>query len=264
MIFRDSWPERIHPSTSATHVLMLEACRMRPYARKGKASMPIIMTQEELRVLGCLMEKSVITPEQYPMSLNALTNACNQKSARDPVMSLAARDVERVIQNLQSKHVVTVDENFRKQVAKYAHRFCNTPFSDYQFEPAQFAVLCVLMLRGPRTPGELKANSGRLHTFATNESVVETLDTLLDYDSGPLVAMLPRTPGRRDSEYVHLFAGPLVAAEVERRTTTATSRVACADEGVSAADTGLATRVLRLEEEVAELKAIIAATHLAS
>ncbi|NKB99418.1 MAG: DUF480 domain-containing protein [Pseudomonadales bacterium] len=224
--------------------------------------MPMIMTQEEIRVLGCLMEKSVVTPDQYPLSLNALTNACNQKSSREPVMSLVQVEVERVINNLQSKHVVTVDENFRKQVAKYAHRFCNTPFSDYQFDAAQFAVVCVLLLRGPRTPGEIKANSGRLHTFETNESVVETLNTLLDYDGGPLVAMLPRKSGRRDSEYVHLFAGEVVEAVDEpRRAAVPTSRLATS-ERAAVGESGLTARVVALEDEVAELREAIAELRL--
>lgn len=115
--------------------------------------MPIQLTAHEARVLGCLLEKSVITPDQYPLTLNALTNACNQKSSREPVMALEPGTVKATIRSLQDKHLVRVEENFRTQVEKYSQRLCNTPFSDYQFDPAQFAIVCVLLLRGPRTPG---------------------------------------------------------------------------------------------------------------
>ena len=111
------------------------------------------------------MEKSVLTPDQYPLTLNALTNACNQKSSRDPEMSLDQGAVQHAIRELRELHLVQVEENFKSQVEKYNQRLCNTLLSDYQFEPDQFAVMCVLLLRGPRTPGELRANSGRLHTF---------------------------------------------------------------------------------------------------
>ena len=154
----------------------------------------------------------MITPDQYPMTLNALTNACNQKSSRDPVMSLSSGEVQHTIRSLQDKKLVRVEENFKTQVEKFTHRFCNTPFSDYQFDEAQFAIITVLLLRGPRTPGELKANVGRLHTFADNAAVQEALNTLIDREGGAVIAQLPRTPGRRDNEYAHLFSGPVAAS----------------------------------------------------
>ena len=208
------------------------------------------LTANEARVLGCLLEKSVITPEQYPLTLNALTNACNQKSSREPVMSLAQGVVQHTVRDLEAKHLVRIEENFRSRVEKYVQRFCNTPFSEFQFDEAQYAIICLLLLRGPQTPGELRAHSGRLHDFADNDAVVDSLRGLIERDGDPLVVKLPRTPGRKDSEYMHLFFGPIDvearAAEVESRT------MAPASERVSVAD--LARRVEALEAELAELK----------
>jgi uncharacterized protein YceH (UPF0502 family) len=174
--------------------------------------MPIELSDKEARVIGCLMEKSVITPDQYPMTLNALTNACNQKSSREPVMNLESGEVLGTLRSLQDKHLVRVEENFKTQIDKFTQRLCNTPFSDYQFDEAQFAIITVLLLRGSRTPGELKANVGRLHTFADNDDVQEALNTLIDREGGAVVVQMPRTPGRRDNEYAHLLSGAVTAA----------------------------------------------------
>ena len=171
--------------------------------------MPLNLSANEARIIGCLIEKSVVTPDQYPLTLNALTNACNQKSSRSPVMSLQQGEVQRTIRELESKTLVRVDENFKSRVEKYVQRFCNTRYSDYQFDPPQLAIVCSLLLRGPQTPGELKARSGRLHSFADNAAVVGALKMLIEWQGNPLVVKLPRTPGRQDSEYMHLFAGPI-------------------------------------------------------
>jgi uncharacterized protein len=208
------------------------------------------LTANEARVLGSLLEKSVITPEQYPLTLNALTNACNQKSSREPVMSLAQGVVQHTVRDLEAKHLVRIEENFRSRVEKYVQRFCNTPFSEFQFDEAQYAIICLLLLRGPQTPGELRAHSGRLHDFADNDAVVDSLRGLIERDGDPLVVKLPRTPGRKDSEYMHLFFGPI---DVEARAAEVESRTAApASERVSVAD--LARRVEALEAELAELK----------
>ncbi len=126
--------------------------------------MDIQFTPNEARVIGCLMEKSVITPDQYPLSLNALVNACNQKSSREPVLSLEQNVVQRTVNDLIAKRLVMIQE-FGSRVDKYQQRFCNTHFAEIKFSPAEFAVICLLLLRGPQTPGELKAHSGRLHEF---------------------------------------------------------------------------------------------------
>ena len=208
------------------------------------------LTANEVRVIGCLIEKSIVTPDQYPLTLNALVNACNQKSSRNPVMSLQQGEVQHTIRDLETKTLVRVDENFKSQVEKYIQRFCNTRYSDYQFDPPQLAIVCLLLLRGPQTPGELKARSGRLYSFADNAAVVESLKMLIEWESGPLVMKLPRTPGRQDAEYMHLFCGPVdVAAHAER----AQAAAAASPSGGSRVSE-LEQRVSRLEAEVAELK----------
>jgi uncharacterized protein YceH (UPF0502 family) len=206
--------------------------------------MTVELTANEARVIGCLMEKSRITPDQYPLTLNALTNACNQKSSRDPVMSLDPGEVQATVRSLEGKHLVRTEENFRTQVEKYTQRFCNTPFSDNQFDDEEFAIVCVLLLRGPRTPGELRANAGRLHTFGDNAEVEAALDRLMHPEQGaPVVVELPRTPGRRDPEYMHLFSGPVAARPVAKPTVQ--------QRGGPSKD--LESRVLALESAVAEL-----------
>ncbi len=164
---------------------------------------------KEARVIGCLIEKSITTPDQYPLTLNALTNACNQKSSRDPVMSLSPGEVQHTIRALEAKHLVRTEENFKSRTEKYTQRFCNTRYSDLQLDAAEVAIVCLLLLRGPQTPGELRARSGRLHEFADNDAVVTALDSLIDWPGDPLVVKLPRSPGRKDSEYMHLLGGEI-------------------------------------------------------
>ena len=208
------------------------------------------LTAIEARVIGCLMEKSVVTPDQYPLTLNALTNACNQKSSRNPVMSMEQNVVQRTARDLADKHLVRAEENFKSGVEKYLQRVCNTHLSDYQFDPPQFAIICLLLLRGPQTPGELRSRSGRLHTFTDNVAVSDALVALIEWEIGPLVVKLPRTPGRRDAEYMHLFSGPI---DVESHASQSPAVTAAAiSERVSVSD--LAQRVEKLEAEVAELK----------
>jgi len=167
------------------------------------------LTAKEARVIGCLIEKSIVTPDQYPLSLNALTNACNQKTSREPVMSLHQGEVQKTVRDLEAKSLVRINEDFRSRVEKYVQRFCNTRFSDYHFEPPELAIICLLLLRGPQTPGELRARSGRLHEFGDNEAVVDALGGLIDREGGPVVVRLPRIRGRKDSQYMHLFSGPV-------------------------------------------------------
>ena len=204
----------------------------------------------EARIIGCLIEKSVVTPDLYPLTLNALTNAGNQKSGRNPVMALKQGEVQRTIRLLEAKHLVRVDENFKSQTEKYTQRFCNTRYSNLQFDNAQLAIICLLLLRGPQTPGELRARSGRLHTFADNGEVLISLDSLIEREGEPMLVKLPRTPGRKDAEYMHLFSGPV---DKEAHATQAQAAKATASsERVSVAE--LAERVSQLETVVAELK----------
>ncbi len=208
------------------------------------------LTTNETRIIGCLMEKSVVTPEAYPLTLNALTNACNQKSSRHPLLSLAPGIVKSTVRDLQAKHLVRIEENFKSGVEKYTHHFCNTHLGEFQFDSAQFAIVCLLLLRGAQTPGELKAHSGRLHTFADNDAVLHALTGLLERDGDPLVVKLPRTPGRKDAEYVHLFSGPIDVTALAAQTQVVVATETSERVSVSA----LAERVSQLEAEVAELK----------
>ena len=205
----------------------------------------------EARIIGCLIEKSVVTPDQYPLTLNALTNACNQKSSRDPVMSLTQGEVQHTIRVLEAKHLVRTAENFKSRVEKYTQRFCNTRYSDLQFSDGELAVVCLLLLRGPQTPGELRSRSGRLHSFEDNTEVVQALTSLAEREGQALVVKLPRIPGRKDSEYMHLFSGPVdVEAHIsearDRRSDSSRDRHSVAE---------LAERISQLEAEVAAIKA---------
>ncbi len=206
------------------------------------------LDDKEARVIGCLIEKSIVTPDQYPLTLNALTNACNQKSSRDPVMSLTQGEVQHTLQTLEGKHLVQKAENFKGRADKYTQRFCNTRYSDLQFDDAELATVCLLLLRGPQTPGELRSRSGRLYAFADNAEVAAALERLIGRSTGPLVVKLPRTPGRKDSEYMHLFCGPV---DVDAHVAEARSaRPAPARHNLAE----LVERIERLEAEVADLK----------
>ena len=213
------------------------------------------LSDKEARVIGCLIEKSIVTPDQYPLTLNALTNACNQKSSRNPVMSLPQNEVLHTLRELENRHLVRTDENFKSRVEKYTQRFCNTRYSDFHFDDAELAIVCLLLLRGAQTPGELRSRSGRLHSFADNAAVVMALNGLIERDGEPLVVKLPRTPGRKDSEYMHLFSGPvdidaMAAASAASRPQRSAGRGSVAE---------LEERVARLEEEMAALKAQLGA-----
>jgi len=211
------------------------------------------LNELEVRVIGCLIEKSIVTPDQYPMTLNALTNACNQKSSREPVMSLTPGEVQHTIRGLEEKHLARTEENFKSRAEKYTQRFCGTRYSDLQLAPAEVAIVCLLLLRGPQTPGEVRARSGRLHNFADNSDVIVALEGLIDRDGEPLVVKLARTPGRKDAEYMHLFSGPI---DVEARAEAALVAKPRAASGRSQV-AELSERVAKLEEDVAELKALL-------
>jgi uncharacterized protein YceH (UPF0502 family) len=212
--------------------------------------LPLNLSANESRIIGCLMEKSVTTPEQYPLTLNALTNACNQKSAREPIMLLTPGVVQHTVRGLEQQHLLRVDENFKRGVEKYIQRLCNSSYSELQFDAAQYAIICLLLLRGPQTPGELRARSGRLHEFADNNAVVDTLNGLIEHPGDALVIQLPRTPGRKDTEYMHLLSGEIdVEAHVQQAAAARPER-----ETAHSALAQLEERLSSLETEVAELR----------
>ncbi len=216
--------------------------------------MNLNLTPEEVRVIGCLMEKSVTTPDQYPLTLNALTNACNQKSSREPVMQLEQGAVQHTVRQLEDQHLLSVREGAKAGVEKYTQRLCNTQMATLQFSPAEFAVMTLLLLRGPQTPGELRSPSGRLYTFADNQEVASTLAGLMEGENGVLVARLPRKPGRQDHEYAHLFSGEIESVEAEVTSLVskpgAPSRVEDLEARVEALESALKSLAEKLGEEV--------------
>lgn len=176
--------------------------------------MKIELTPMEARVIGCLIEKQITTPDQYPLSLNALVNACNQKSNRDPMMDVDEPTVQRTLDELSKKHLIMERSGFGSRVPKYQHRFCNTEFGTLKLTPQELAIVCELLLRGPQTPGELRPRAARMAPFTDADQVEATLETLRTREDGPFVVRLPRQPGRRDSEYAHLFGGPVAVPDI--------------------------------------------------
>jgi uncharacterized protein len=170
--------------------------------------MPPQLSAVEVRVIACLVEKQVTTPEQYPLSLNALQNACNQKSNRDPVMELPEAEVQATLDGLAKRHLVLERSGFGSRVPKYQQRLCNTEFSSLQLSAQERAVLCELMLRGPQTAGELRARAARMAPFADAAEVESTLEALMHRTDGALVSRLAREAGRRELRYAHLLGPP--------------------------------------------------------
>ena len=166
------------------------------------------LTTHEARVIGCLLEKEATTPEQYPLTLHSLTNACNQKSNRNPVMALTQAEVREVLKGLQDNKLISEETGAR--VSKYRHRFCNTTFSDLQLSAQETAILCVLFLRGPQTPGELRARTLRMAGSADVSEIEGTLQAMITKE---FVVRLPREAGRRESRYSHLFSGQVPLQE---------------------------------------------------
>jgi len=167
--------------------------------------MKMALSAQALRILGSLLEKQVTTPELYPLSLNALVSACNQKSNREPVMNLSEADVQAQLDALEKQHLVTANSGFGQRVSKYEQRFCNSAFGNIRLNSAEVAVLTLLFLRGAQTPGELRSRSGRLHAFSDVEEVEYTLAQLSARDEGAMVVRLAREPGKRECRYMHLF-----------------------------------------------------------
>ena len=197
------------------------------------------LNAKEARVIGCMMEKQVTTPDQYPLSLNAITLACNQKTNREPVMDLSESEVQQQLDLLLRRHFLRTLSGFGNRVVKYEQRFCNSEFGQLKLSPAEVAVIATLLLRGAQTPGELRTRTNRMHEFSDVSEVEEVLQQLTTREDGPFVVRLPREPGKRESRFMHLFSGQIDAAPTEA-------------EEANAGE--LTERVVRLEAEVAELK----------
>ena len=196
----------------------------------------------EARVIGCLLEKQVTTPEQYPLSINGVVTACNQKTNREPVMTLSEAEVQDQLDTLVKCHYLRTVSGFGNRVTKYEQRFCNSEFGDLKLSTAEVALVTTLLLRGAQTPGELRGRAQRMHEFTDMAEVENTLERLANREDGPFVVRLPREPGKRESRYMHLFSG-----EVDLQAVAAQS-------DAPAADDSLLARVEMLEGEVAELK----------
>ena len=203
----------------------------------------MILTEIETRVLGSLIEKDITTPDYYPLSLNALVNACNQKNNRDPVMTLAEPSVREALSTLQEKRLAGPASGADSRVTKFEHRLQEA----FNFDRREVAVVCVLLLRGPQTPGELRGRTERMYRFEALEDVVSTLDRLAQREP-PLVAMLPRQPGTKESRYAHLFSGEPPAVDLASNVARALSPANIDTESTS-------DRIAALEAEVAALRA---------
>src|SRR5580704_14551386 len=204
--------------------------------------MNIILNDVETRVLGSLVEKDVTTPDYYPLSLNALVNACNQKNNRDPVMHLQEDSVQEALSTLQEKRLAGPTSSADSRVTKYEHRLQEA----FNFTRGETAVLCVLLLRGPQTPGELRGRTERMHRFEDLTEVQSTLQRLMQRDP-PLIRVLARQPGTKESRYKHLLVGDAEDV-VDQPHAPAPVRGTSAD----------ADRIARLEDEVANLQKEVA------
>jgi uncharacterized protein len=202
----------------------------------------VILTEIETRVLGSLIEKDITTPDYYPLSLNALVNACNQKNNRDRVMTLDDAAVRDALATLQEKRLAGPASGADSRVTKFEHRLQEV----FNFDRREIAVVCVLLLRGPQTPGELRSRTDRMYHFEALDDVVSTLDRLAQREP-PLVRILPRQPGTKESRYTHLFSGepPLSPEDVN---------VARTPSSATAGANSTSERLIALEEEVSRLR----------
>ena len=211
--------------------------------------MEMDLTLNQIRVIGCLLEKETTTPDQYPLSLNALTLACNQKSNREPVLNLTESEVQQAVDELRQKHLLREESGFGSRVVKYKHRFCNTEFGELQLSKQQRAILCVLFVRGPQTPGELRTRTNRLCKFDDVQQVEAVLEAMGQGDTNPLVCRLPREPGKREVRYAHCFGDTPIQATQPAAEVLAITQDAGADQD----------RIAALEQQVAELQQAVAA-----
>jgi uncharacterized protein YceH (UPF0502 family) len=205
------------------------------------------LTDVEARIIGCLIEKEVTTPDYYPLTLNSLTSACNQKSNRDPVMNLTDTDVQNGLDSLIKRRLVSDESAFNSRASKYQHRFCNTEFGDLQFTEQQKGIVCCLLLRGAQTPGEIRTRTNRLCDFSDVHEVESELQALAEHAVGQLVIKLAREPGKRESRFAHLFCGEVT--NIESENTAVFDNVAATENS---------SEVQQLRSELDELKAQVA------
>lgn len=215
--------------------------------------MNIELSLVEARVIGCLIEKEVTTPDHYPLTLNSLTTACNQKSNRDPVLSLSEAEVQDAAQALISRRLVSDESGFNSRVSKFQHRFCNTEFGDLKLSAQEKGIVCCLLLRGAQTPGELRTRTNRLCEFTDVKEVEAVLDAMSNREGGALVVKLPREAGKRESRYMHLFSGEIDIEEFAQQSAGTISVSTPTTERIEA----LEQEVESLKSELSELKALV-------
>lgn len=208
------------------------------------------LSLNETRVIGVLIEKEVTTPDQYPMSLNALTNACNQKTNREPVLNLSSSEVQDCLDTL-AKQGLVIESRVGNRTPKYKHRFCNSEFGELQFTKQELALVCTLFLRGAQTPGELRTRTNRLCTFTDVQQTEQTLQGLINHTRGSYVVKLEREPGKRESRYAHLFSGDVESTIAAAASATDTQNSALTTESNNQE---LIERVEMLELTVEELQ----------
>ena len=212
--------------------------------------MDIELTLYESRVIGALIEKEITTPDQYPLSLNSLTNACNQKSNRDPVLELDEATVQETLDALMKRSLVSDQTGFGSRTSKYKHRFCNTEFGLLKFTEQELGIVCALLLRGPQTPGELRTHTNRLCRFGDMQEVESALDHLMTRSDGPFVAKLAREPGKRESRYMHLFSGDAPPVDYSGSSNQSDNLTSAERDKLEL----LELRVEELEQEMMQLK----------
>ena len=213
--------------------------------------MNIILNEIEVRVLGCLVEKQITLPDYYPLSLNALMNACNQKSSRNPVVAYDEQTVTRALDSLRDKGLAWVFRGADSRVPKYGHVF----EKGYELNEEEVAVLCVLMLRGAQTPGEIRTRCNPLWNFDSLEEVDATLQRLIERDTNPLVVKLPRQAGTKEARFMHLLAGEVKVDYEEAAPREASApRTRVDEERLVKLEVKLEADVANLKQELAELK----------
>jgi uncharacterized protein YceH (UPF0502 family) len=221
--------------------------------------MNIRLSAIEARIIGALIEKQITTPDQYPLSLNALINACNQKSNREPFMQLDEPTVKFVVEGLGRRHMVVEKSGFGSRVPKYQQVFCNTEFGSLKFTPQETAIVCELLLRGPQTPGELRSRAPRMAEFPDPGVVESVLEGLANRAGGALVAQLAREPNRRDSRWAQLFEELPESARLATAGEVAANKASDPAFVRAPSNAELVARVATLEAEIAALRAELAA-----
>lgn len=212
--------------------------------------MNIELNNVEARIIGCLIEKEVTTPDLYPLTLNSLTNACNQKSNREPVMALSEAEVQDAVDALIKRRLVSDESQFNSRVSKYQHRFCNTEFGDLKLSVQEKGIVCCLLLRGAQTPGELRTRTNRLCQFNDVREVEALLDKMTNHNGIALVVKLEREPGKRESRYMHLFSGLVDSTSLA----AAPAESSLDAEHNSDRVTALEIELAQLRQEFADLK----------